>query len=119
MMQHWIAKFRNALRGVACGIQGQSSFAVHLPIALLVLALAWWLQCVVWQWAILLLCIGSVLAIELMNSAVETLARELCPEQNAQVGRALDIASGAVLVASLTAAVVGALVFVFQWWSLA
>ncbi len=35
-----------------------------------------------------------------MNSAVELLARGLCSEQNADVGKALDVASGAVLVAS-------------------
>lgn len=115
MTRHWMQKFRNALRGVAFGVHGQSSFAVHLPVAVLVVLLAWWLDCQLWQWTMLLLCISSVIALELLNSALETLAKELCHEQNEQVGRALDIASGAVLVASIFAALIGSLIFLAQW----
>ena len=116
MMRHWIAKFRNAFRGVTFGIEGQSSFCVHLPVASLVVLLAWYLECSLWQWVTLLLCIAFVLVLELMNSAMESLAKGLCDKENQQVGRALDIASGAVLIASLAAALIGSLIFLQQWW---
>jgi diacylglycerol kinase len=35
------------------------------------------------------------------------MARGLCREENAELGRGLDIASGAVLVASIASAVIG------------
>ncbi len=114
MTRHWIDKFRNAIRGVSVGIHGQSSFSVHLPMAVLVLLIAGLLRCSVLQFSILLLCIALVLSLELMNSAVEYLARGLCREHNPEVGKALDIASAAVLVAALIAAVVGISVFAQQ-----
>jgi diacylglycerol kinase len=48
-----------------------------------------------------------VIAAELFNSALEALARGLCPDHNPLVGKSLDIASGAVLVLSLTAVAIG------------
>lgn len=113
-MTHWIDKFANAFRGIRQGIVGQSSFVVHLALAFATLLLATFLHCEVWQWCVLGLCIGLVLALELMNSAVEALAKGVCHEHNEHVGRALDIASGAVLVASIVAASVGIVIFWMQ-----
>ncbi len=110
----WIRKFQLAFRGVWLGMRGQSSFAVHLPVAVLVLILAAVLRCHLWQWCVLIACIGMVLAAELANSALEELAKFVCAEHNPHVGRALDIASGAVLVASLSAACIGAIIFLTQ-----
>lgn len=103
-------KFRNAFRGIYVGSRHESSFAVHIPIALAVVVIAWFTGCNIAEWCLLLLCILVVLSLELMNSAIEHLARGLCSEQNAEVGNALDIASGAVLVGSIGAAIVGCVV---------
>ena len=108
----WRAKFRDAVRGLKLGVRGHSSFVVHFFFAALVLAAAVVLGCPVEQWAILLLCIGLVLTAELFNSAIETLFRGLDPLTKERAWPALDIAAGAVLMASLVAAVVGGAVFV-------
>jgi diacylglycerol kinase len=62
------------------------------------------------EWCVLLLCLGMVLVAELFNSAFETLVHGLEPETRTRVSPALGIASGAVLMASLTAAIVGLIV---------
>ncbi len=111
MLKHWVQKFANAVRGIVIGIRGQSSFHVHLPAAILVLALAAWLQLDWVQVSILLVCVSVVLMAELFNSCIETLAQAITSETNAAIKDALDIASGAVLTVSLGAASVGALVF--------
>jgi diacylglycerol kinase len=107
----WSEKFRDALRGWKLGIRGHSSFFVHFFCAALVLAAAVALQCTSEQWGLLLLCIGLVLTAELFNSAVETLHRGLDDLTKERTWQALDIAAGAVLMASATAVVVGLLVF--------
>ena len=61
---------------------------------------------------LLLLCIGGVLTAELFNSAVETLFRGLDETAKGRCWPALDIAAGAVLAASIVAAVIGGLIFV-------
>lgn len=107
----WAQKFRDALRGLKFGIRGHSSFFVHFFAAALVVAGAAAVECSAEQWGLLLLCIGVVLTAELFNSAVETLHRGLDAETRERTWKALDIAAGAVLMASLSAMVVGLLVF--------
>ncbi len=106
----WVAKFKTAFGGIAKGIRGESSFYVHIPVAISVLTLALILHLDWVRLALLLICIGLVFVAELGNSAIERLSRAVTIEYNSAVGDALDIASGAVLVASIFAAVVGALV---------
>ena len=52
-----------------------------------------------------------MLTAELFNSAVETLFRGLDAETRERAWPALDISAGAVLLASLTASVIGLLIF--------
>jgi diacylglycerol kinase len=106
----WRAKFRVAFRGLKLGIRGHSSFSVHFFFAALVLAAGYVLECELWQWCVLLGCIGFVLTAELFNSAVETLFHNLDEATRDRAWPALDVAAGAVLMASLFAALIGGLV---------
>ena len=82
--------------------------------AALALTAAVVLRCGLVQWCLLLGCVGLVLTAELFNSALETLFRGLDEATRARVWPCLDIAAGAVLLAGLTAAVVGGLVLAGQ-----
>jgi diacylglycerol kinase len=112
--RRWRDKFRVAFRGIKMGIRGHSSFAVHFFFTALVLAAAVSLRCGVLEWCLLLGCIGMVLTAELFNSAVETLFRGLDQPTRERVWPCLDIAAGAVLLASVVAAVIGSIVFLRQ-----
>ena len=70
------------------------------------------------EWICLFLCIGVVLSAEAMNSAIEWLADTLHPEMDPGIRLAKDAAAGSVLVASLAAAIVGAIVFFPKLWEL-
>ena len=107
----WVFKFHCAFRGIKLGVRGHSSFFVHFFFAALVVAAAVVLGCSLSEWCILLLCIGMVLTAELFNSAVETLFRGLDEPTKQRSWPALDIAAGAVLLASLVAAIVGIAIF--------
>jgi diacylglycerol kinase len=107
----WKSKFRDAFRGLKLGIRGHSSFFVHFFFAALVLAAGVVLQCRALEWCLLLGCIGMVLTAELFNSAIETIYRGLDKATKARARPCLDIAAGAVLLASIAAAVIGSIVF--------
>lgn len=107
----WRDKFREAFRGVKRGVRGHSSFAVHFFCAVGALAAAAVLECDHYEWCLVLGCVGLVMTAELFNSSIETLFRGLEPEARDRVYGCLDIAAGAVLVAGLTAAAVGAVIF--------
>jgi diacylglycerol kinase len=108
----WRDKFRAALRGLKLGVRGHSSFFVHFFVTAVVLACAIVLQCDRTEWCLLAGCIGAVLTAELFNSALEMLFRCLDAETRDRAWPALDVAAGAVLLASATASVIGCLVFV-------
>jgi diacylglycerol kinase len=114
----WRDKLRVALRGIKYGIRGQSSFFVHFFFAALVVAAGVVLGCNTVEWCILLACIGMVLAAELFNSAIETLFRALDADAREKACPALDIAAGGVLLASITASLIGGLVFAHRVWHL-
>ncbi len=113
----WFRKFYDAGRGCLWGMQGQSSFAVHFLLALVVIALAAWLRVERWEWIALLLCITAVLCAELFNTAIEYLAKSITREHDENIGHALDIASGAVLIAAIGSAVVGVLILGPPLWA--
>ena len=106
----WRNKFRDAFRGLKLGVRGHSSFFVHFFFTVLVLAAGVVLRCDRVDWCILLGCIGMVLTAELFNSAVETLVRGFDEASRPRFYASLDIAAGAVLLASIVAAIIGALV---------
>ena len=89
------------------GIRGQSSFVVHLVAAALVIAAGVVLRVNLTQWCLLALCITIVLAAEMFNSALETLAKAIGDQPNDHIANSLNIASAAVLIAAIGAAVVG------------
>src|SRR5262245_28932953 len=107
----WRAKFKEAFRGIKMGVRGHSSFFVHFFFAGLAIAFAVALECNLVEWCLILLCIGGVITAELFNSAIETLFHGLDESTRARWNGCLEIAAGAVLVASLTAALVGAIIF--------
>jgi diacylglycerol kinase len=108
----WRDKFRAAFKGLKLGVRGHSSFFVHFFFTAAVLAAAAAFGCDRTEWCLLAGCIGAVLTAELFNSALETLFRGLDEETRDRVWPSLDIAAGAVLLASITASVIGCLVFV-------
>jgi diacylglycerol kinase len=106
----WSRKFADAFRGLARAVRTQSSFAVHLAVAVAVVAVAAILRVTPVEWGLLAAAIGGVLVAELFNTAVETLSRALDAGHHPRIRDALDIASAAVLIASLTAATIGMIV---------
>lgn len=118
----WPRKFRDAFRGVAVGVRGQSSFRVHFLFAVLVIAAAALMRASWIEWVVLLLCIAVVLAAEMFNSALESLAKAITDKHDPRLADALDTGSAAVLVAAIGAALVGGIVFLHrlgllaQWW---
>jgi diacylglycerol kinase len=110
MSRPWKQKFADAFRGLRVGVRG-SSFAAHAAATAATLAMAAVLRMDAVEWCVLLLCIAGVLAAEMFNTALESLARAITRDENPHIRDALDIASGAVLIAGLGSVVVGLVVF--------
>jgi diacylglycerol kinase len=63
------------------------------------------------EWLALILATALVWVTEAVNTAIEHACDAITKEQNPLIGRAKDVAAGAVVLAAVFAAVVGAVVF--------
>jgi diacylglycerol kinase (ATP) len=107
----WLRKFGDAFRGLFHAVSSEWSFAAHLPVALAAVALAAWLGIDRVEWCLVTLAIGAVLAAEVFNTSIESLARALDSGPDPRIRDALDTASAAVLVTVGTAIIVGLVIF--------
>jgi len=107
----WLQKFGDAFRGLYHAVSTEWSFAAHLPVAAAAVALAAWLGISPVEWCLVALSISGVIAAEVFNTSVESLARALDSGPDQRVKDALDTASAAVLVAVGAAIMVGLVIF--------
>ena len=111
-----LASFAHAGRGLVALLNEPNARLQGLA-ALVVVALALWLELGRSDWALLSLSIALVLASEAANTALEALADRTAPERHALVGRAKDVSAAGVLIASLAAVAVGLFVLGPPLWA--
>jgi diacylglycerol kinase (ATP) len=101
------ASFAAAFRGLAALLASEPNARIHLLATLAVVGLGLWLGIGSGDWRWIGLAIAGVWIVEAFNTALEALADAVHPERDARVGRAKDVAAGAVLVAAIAAALIG------------
>lgn len=92
-------------------LRTQINARIHVVAAVVVVFVGAWLEIGVRDWTLLVLAIAMVVVAEGLNTAIEFLADAAVPEHHLLIKHAKDVAAGAVLLASIAAAVVGLLVF--------
>jgi len=111
MSRPWKEKFADAFRGLREAVREGSSFYAHFAIAAAVFVAAAVLRMDAVEWCVLFLCVAGVLAAEMFNTALESMARAITAEKNPHLRDALDIASAAVLTAAFGSVAVGLVLF--------
>jgi len=101
-----------AFRGIAQVLLHERNAQIEVAVALFVGAYAIFFHISGWQLAAVLLCIFSVLSLEILNSAVEAVVDLASPEPHPLAKRAKDASAGAVLMAALGSAVIGCWIFI-------
>ena len=107
-----IKSFGYAWKGIRHCVGREQNLGTHLVATALVVVAGAALGLSRMEWVAVTLCIGLVIAAELVNSAVERLVDLVSPEHHPLAGQVKDIAAGAVLVCAIAAAIVGLIVFV-------
>jgi diacylglycerol kinase len=108
--------FRVSIDGVIFLLRTQVSARWHLVATILAVTLGFTFGIARYEWLALLLAIALVWTAEGLNTAIEQACDAITREQHPQIRHAKDVASGAVLIASLFAVIVGLLVFVPHLW---
>ena len=99
--------FRYASQGLVAAFKSQQNMRVHGVIACLAIGLSYMLAITPLEWAVLFLAIGLVIALEMLNTALEVTLDFISREQHPEIGLAKDVAAGAVLWAALCCVFVG------------
>ena len=105
-------RLRDAARGLGSLLRTSPNARIHLVATLIVIALGLWLRLSIAQWLWIAGAIGMVWAAEGFNSAIEALADRVSTEHDPLIGRAKDLAAGAVLATAIAAATIGLLIFI-------
>lgn len=103
--------FGHALRGLGAALGREPNFRIEVVAALVVIIAGFWLKLEALEWVVILLCIGTVLAAELFNTAIELIIDAVSPEKNDWAAKAKDISAGAVLVTAIVSAIIGVIIF--------
>lgn len=104
-----------ALAGWCAAFKRERSFRAHAMVVVVTVIVLLLVRPEPLWWAFVALTCGLVLAIELVNSALEALADHLNPAIHPEIKAVKDMLAGAVLAVSL-AAVVGAIAFAVAYW---
>lgn len=88
------------------------SFRLFVWSGAAVIACAWYIHLSPTNFLLILFLTGAVLAVEALNTAIEELCDHVTPEEHPNIGKVKDIASGATLIMLITAATIGAVIFI-------
>jgi undecaprenol kinase len=111
----FIARLGYALAGIRVAWRREKSFRTQCALGLVAIIVTAALR-PGWVWAaVMALCIGAVLALELINAALEYVIDRLHPDIHPEMKAAKDAAAGAVLIASITSGIVGAAMVASQF----
>lgn len=100
-----------ALEGVVVFFKTQHNALIQaiFAIAAIILGCIWEINDT--EWCFLVVAIALVFITEMLNTAIEFLTDLASPEIHPQAKKVKDVAAGAVLVAAIAAAIIGAIIF--------
>lgn len=110
-MKKQLKSFGCAIKGFFGAVCSEGHLRFHLVAAVYVLVFSSFYNFTAAQWAVLIILIALVIAAELVNTAIEDTCDAVTTEQNEKIGRAKDMAAGAVLVLSIAAAAIAVIFF--------
>ncbi len=110
-MKSFLKSFLYAAKGVVRAVARERNLRFHLCMAVYVLVFSLFYDFSLLQYAIIVLTICGVLALELVNTAIEGIVDMLCPKHSDAAGFIKDVAAAAVLVFCAGAACCGVLLF--------
>lgn len=101
-----------AFSGVKYFFLNERNGKIQLCLAVLTFLLGTGLGLTSAEWIAILICIASVISLEMLNTAIENLCDLVHEEFHPKIKIAKDVAAGAVLCASIISAIIGSIIFI-------
>lgn len=116
-----ISSFKHAIHGIYLVFKSQVNFKIQLACAIIAIVLGFALSISIMEWVVIIIVSGLVLSLETFNTSIELLSDKIERNYSEEIKMVKDVAAGAVLLASITAAVIGGIIFLpkilsyFDW----
>ena len=101
-----------AFKGLFVLLKTESSIKIQFAIAIIMTGAGFYFDISNTEWALQFICIGMVMGIEGVNTAVEKLADFIQPGFDEKIGLIKDVSAGAVMAASLISVIVGCIIYI-------
>ena len=106
-----LSKFKYAIEGFTAAFKLEPTIKLHLLFAVIVISFGFFVGLTLSDWVKVIMLIGSVLAIEFTNTAIEVVVNSFTTVEHPGAKLAKDVSATAVLVVAVTAAVCGLIIF--------
>jgi diacylglycerol kinase len=111
--KHSVASaFRYAFNGCISFFGSERNGRIQLIVAICVIIVSLVARLTHIEWCIVLLCIGLVISLEMINSAIEKICDHIQPDYHILIKTIKDIAAAAVLWVSIISVIAGLLIFI-------
>jgi len=107
-----LRSFGYAFEGVAYILRTQRNARIEIALGIVAVALAAWLGISAVEWAVLVVTIALVMALEWINTSLELAVSLASPDRHPSAKAAKDVAAACVLLGAVTSVVVGLVLFV-------
>jgi len=110
-MINFFKGFVYAFDGLVVFFRHERNGRIQLMVAVFVVVMGLLFTVSAGEWIVLLLCIASVLSMEMTNSAIEKICNLVHPKYHPAVKVIKDISAAAVLWASVISGIIGVIIF--------
>jgi undecaprenol kinase/diacylglycerol kinase (ATP) len=111
-MKKFFKAVEYALQGMKQFFSRDRNGRIQLVIAMTAIALGFTVSISAFQWLLVLFCIGLVISLEMINSAIERCCDLVTTDFHPGIKIIKDVSAGAVLVASIASLVIGLIIFI-------
>jgi diacylglycerol kinase len=100
-----------AFRGILIAFKKERNVKIHFAAVLIVSIAGTYFKITMYEWISVILCFALVISLEMINTAIEILADKISSEPDELIGKAKDVAAGAVFIAAIFSVIVAAIIF--------
>lgn len=111
-MKRILKSFKHAFEGIIYLIRTEKNAQLHILSLILIVIVGLVLCFDKTEWCIILLCIGGILSLEAINTAIERLTDLVTDEYHELAKRAKDVSAGAVLIMAIISTMIAIVLIV-------
>ncbi|ANU11233.1 diacylglycerol kinase [Planococcus antarcticus DSM 14505] len=113
--RRFFRSFQFAAQGIGTALKREQNIRFHFLAAIVVVFTGILTGLSYMEWLVVILLIGGMIALEMINSAIERVVDLATVELHPLAKQSKDMAAGAVLVFASASAIIGLLIFLPKW----